>query len=392
MSQTARTFRLADQIGAGLSCDESGLFLGQAPLLTRDPDQGWRPRPLDALNAAGAASYGLRIDFAAKLAGLRTVAAALDCGEIALAKIAALHLRLPDPPPLAKDLLNEGALVQLASDLQASGVLAKDFDPDKHPRWPAGTPDHQGGQFAPAGGAGAPKAGPPAPAPKKPKGPQGKPDQASPLATSLQRKQQKLSPQSRALLNTLEGKLKDPSNQGVVTFDNRDDALKDMGYFFSADITRYDDSKSQVERGGWLLHDPQTGLWSYDRSQMQVGLSHEVSLGLNPQVEAAYRAGTAIDVHIHPLKDEFQPYGQQDNVANEGFSQPGSFQGQALENDADKLSAFSRSNGPALHAAVIGTNGSIWYADGGPRLEDYGGRRVTQVAPRGTVPMLKPGE
>jgi hypothetical protein len=155
MNQPIRIFRLADEVGAGLSCDGAGLVLGETPLLERDAALGWRLRPLDELNAAGAACYGLPVDFAAKLAGLRAAAAALDRGEVALAKIAALQLCLPDPPPLSKGPLAEGAFIELAYALQSSGILAKTFDEAKHPRWPGGSPDHQGGQFAPAGEAGA---------------------------------------------------------------------------------------------------------------------------------------------------------------------------------------------------------------------------------------------
>lgn len=387
MSQTARTFRLAEAIGAGLSCESAGLFLGETPLLAHDA-QGWRPRPLDELNAAGAACYGLAVDFAGKLAGLRAVAGALDRGDLALAKIAALQLRLPDPPLLAKGPNAEGAFVGLVYALQACGILAKTFDEAKHPRWPAGSADHQGGQFAPAGEAGAPEA---APAPKKPRSHQGKPDQASPLATSLQRKPQQLTPQARALLNTLQGKLKDPSNQGVVTFDNRDDALKDMGYFFSADITRYDDSKHQYERGAWLLQDPQTGLWSYDRSQMRVGTQGAVGLSWDVQTFAAYSAGNAVYVHIHPLIDESDPTeqnAQQNNVANETFSAPS----RGYASDAGTFAAVSKEHQTSLHAAVIGSDGSVSYADGGGDVTDYEGKNVHRIAPHGTVPMLQPGQ
>lgn len=387
MSRTARTYRLADQVGPGLSCDEAGLFLGETPLLARDSGQGWQPRPL----ADGTASYGLPVDFTGKLAGLRGVATALTRGDVALAKIAALQLRLPDPPPLSKGSLAAEALIELAYALQASDLLAKEFDSDKHPRWPAGAPDHQGGQFAPSGAAGAPQAAP-APAAKKPKGRQEKADSASPLATSLHRKPQKLSPQAKALLDTLEAKLKDPSNQGVVTFDNRDDALKDMGYFFSADITRYDDSRNQVERGAWLLYDPQTGLWSYDRSQMRVGTQNasRVSLPWDAATFAAYQAGDAVGVHIHPLIDESNPNelnAVQNNLDNQTFSKP-SHEGPG---DAGSFAAISKEHATPLHAAVIGSDGSISYADGGADITDYEGKKVDRIAPRGTIPMLVPG-
>jgi hypothetical protein len=39
----------------------------------------------------------------------------------------------------------------LADQLRASGLLKADWDPAKHPRWPAGSPDGIGGEFAPAG-------------------------------------------------------------------------------------------------------------------------------------------------------------------------------------------------------------------------------------------------
>lgn len=392
MSQTARTFRLADEIGAGLSCDETGLFLGDTPLLARDAGQGWRPRPLDELNAASAASYGLPVDFAAKLAGLGVVAAALDRGEIALAKIAALQLRLPDPPPLAKGPLGADALARLASDLQASGVLAKDFDPDKHPRWPGGGPDSQGGRFAPAGAGGAPEAAAPTAAPKKPKGRQEKPDPPSPLATSLQRQPQQLSRRDKALLDTLEAKLKDPTNQGIVTFSNRDDALKDMGYFFSADITKFDDPEHQVERAAWLIYDPNKGEWSYDRSQMVVGTSGKVRLAFG-QAAGPYLSGDAIYVHIHPIEYNHalgasDPEG--DNDHNRTFSYPEPNHGEVADNDAATLSAASTAGGKPLHAAVIGSDGSISYSDGGFKPRDYEGKSASVIARRGTVPMRDP--
>jgi hypothetical protein len=258
MNQPIRTFRLAEEIGAGLWCDETGLFLGDAPLLERDPAQGWRARPLAELNAAAGEAYRLPVDFGAKLEGLRTVAGALNRGETALARIAALQLRLPDPPPLGKRAPSQDALVDLVLQLQAAGLLAKIlWDESKHPRWPAGSPNSVGGEFAPAGEGGAPDAAAAA-APKKHRH-QAAPQKGSPLATSLQRKLRSLFPSDKKLLDALQANLKDPSNQGVVWFDHRDEALKDMGAFFSADITRYDVRTDPYERGGWLFHDPVTG-------------------------------------------------------------------------------------------------------------------------------------
>src|ERR1700684_2968343 len=106
MTQPARTFRLAEKIGAGVACEETGLYLGDTPLLERTqaagPPPRWRPRPLDALNADVGARYGLAGDRAGKRGGLAAVPGALNRDDLALARMAALHLRLPAPPQLAK--------------------------------------------------------------------------------------------------------------------------------------------------------------------------------------------------------------------------------------------------------------------------------------------------
>jgi hypothetical protein len=60
-----------------------------------------------------------------------------------------LHLQIPDPPALAKGAQSADELVALAKELYASGMLKRDWDPSKHPRWPAGSPDGTGGRFAP---------------------------------------------------------------------------------------------------------------------------------------------------------------------------------------------------------------------------------------------------
>jgi hypothetical protein len=79
MSLQPRSFRLADKGGAGVRCDDDGLFVGETPLLKRGSDAGsvWRPRPLGALNDAVGDRYGLPVDLAAKLRGLTSVAGAL---------------------------------------------------------------------------------------------------------------------------------------------------------------------------------------------------------------------------------------------------------------------------------------------------------------------------
>jgi hypothetical protein len=89
------------------------------------------------------------VDFGAKMQGLSAIARALDRGDLLHAHIATLHLEIPDPPELAKGAHSGIELVALARELYASGMLKRDWDPSKHPRWPAGSPDSTGGRFAP---------------------------------------------------------------------------------------------------------------------------------------------------------------------------------------------------------------------------------------------------
>ncbi len=122
-------FRLND---GGVQCGEEGLFVGSTPILRRSPRPGggdsWTVPPSDELDRDLSACYGLPIDVAAKRDGLAGVARALERGDMALAKIAALLLRFPDPPSLAKDAPERGSL-ELAARLFESGLLKGDWDP-----------------------------------------------------------------------------------------------------------------------------------------------------------------------------------------------------------------------------------------------------------------------
>jgi hypothetical protein len=155
MSQIGRRFALSDQHGHGVSCDEKGVFVGSVPLV--EPCHGcaglkkFRPRPLADLNRDLSKRYGLPIDLGAKTASLTSIAQALSRGDILHAQIATLHLRIPEPPPLANVVQSTSQVLVLAKELRASGLLKADWDPLKHPRWPAGSPDGIGGEFAPAG-------------------------------------------------------------------------------------------------------------------------------------------------------------------------------------------------------------------------------------------------
>ena len=98
-------FKLCRRSGAvtlGLCCDEDGIFIGDYALVTPITDATgrrlYRARPLTEINIALSAAYGRAVDFSDRMAGLRLAARYLSAGERALAKIAAVHLRVPDLP------------------------------------------------------------------------------------------------------------------------------------------------------------------------------------------------------------------------------------------------------------------------------------------------------
>ena len=85
--------------------------------------------------------------------GLATVASALNANDACLARIAAVHLRLPDLPSEAARADMEAADVAIKS-ADRNPVCIRAFaklDPDdpRHPGWPAGTEGGRGGKFRP---------------------------------------------------------------------------------------------------------------------------------------------------------------------------------------------------------------------------------------------------
>jgi hypothetical protein len=154
LTQLGRRFGLSNELGSGVRCGEDGVFVGSVPLLEQgssrsEPDQ-WQLRPVPDLNRDLTECYGLPIEFTPKIGGLAAVSRALNRGDMLHAQIATMHLQIPDPPPLTKSPRTAEETIYLAHQLHASGLL-KDWDPSKHPRWPAGSPGGIGGEFAPAG-------------------------------------------------------------------------------------------------------------------------------------------------------------------------------------------------------------------------------------------------
>jgi hypothetical protein len=135
-----RVFSLASNGDlCGISCDSNGLFVGPVALLKRvrkgDDIEQWTIRPEAELNEDLTLLYHVPIDISSKIGGATTIARALSQGNLALAKIAAVQLQFPNPPPMAKGIASPDEEEKLASELYWSGLFkGDDWDPDKHPR------------------------------------------------------------------------------------------------------------------------------------------------------------------------------------------------------------------------------------------------------------------
>ena len=126
----------------GLCCTEEGLFLGRTPLIERRGG-AYVVRPRADLDRLFGRAYASEATAARVSSGLAAVAIALGQGNLALAQITAVHLRLPD----LRDTVARAALE--AEDLSIKRGSAA-WDEARHPR--TGTPPNPG-WFAPNAGA-----------------------------------------------------------------------------------------------------------------------------------------------------------------------------------------------------------------------------------------------
>jgi hypothetical protein len=139
-----RMYRLAPRGGDGLACDAAGVALGSADLARVGADAAGRRRckvrPRQGLGQILSAAYGpqpqdliLRVH-----RGLSRAAAAIEAGDLCLAGIETVLLRLPD--------LTSSALAKLAevAELEKGGTAWQN-----EPRVQAGQSD--GGQWTTAG-------------------------------------------------------------------------------------------------------------------------------------------------------------------------------------------------------------------------------------------------
>lgn len=123
-------FKLAERRTADrcIYCGEEGLYFGGVPLIAHDGNGCYRVRRAAEIEALLAAAYATPPEPARLVAGLHRVAAHLGDGNLSLAMIAAVHLRLADVP--------EDRIEHLA---QAHRLLRANFNPaeprDERGRW-----------------------------------------------------------------------------------------------------------------------------------------------------------------------------------------------------------------------------------------------------------------
>jgi hypothetical protein len=153
-----KIWRLSENSGddnLGLACTEQGLVLGRTALIEQR-DTGFVVRERSDLEHLLGCAYRTKLNVDRLMPGLATVAAALNANDQGLARIAAVHLRIPDLPDLAaRDAMEaEDVLINCLRQRELKDEIRKASPDDpKHPGWPAGTEGGRGGQFRPKDGA-----------------------------------------------------------------------------------------------------------------------------------------------------------------------------------------------------------------------------------------------
>ena len=122
-----REFRLSPKgSGRGISCDESGAFVGAIPLLEKSVVHGkdrWQPRNSDELSKQLGSHFGLPVDISPKAGRLKAIANALSKDDLARAQIATVLLGIPEPPALSKGTRTPQAIIEFIRDLYWSGLI-----------------------------------------------------------------------------------------------------------------------------------------------------------------------------------------------------------------------------------------------------------------------------
>src|ERR1700690_167751 len=131
----------------GLACSDDGLVIGRTPLIEKR-DEHFVVREQREIEQLLSRAYRSEVTADRIMSGLATVARALNTGDQCLARIAAVHLRIPDiPDRTARNAMEAtDVFIKYARD---EGGGAGNWNPAQHPR--TGTPPNPG-WFAPTGG------------------------------------------------------------------------------------------------------------------------------------------------------------------------------------------------------------------------------------------------
>jgi hypothetical protein len=129
----------------GLACSDDGLFIGRTPLIEKR-DGHFVTRQQHYIEWLLTCAYRSEVTADRLMAGLATVARALNANDQCLARIAAVHLRIPDLPDRdARDMMEAtDVLIKYTRDEGSGGDSS--WNPELHPR--TGTPPNPG-WFAP---------------------------------------------------------------------------------------------------------------------------------------------------------------------------------------------------------------------------------------------------
>jgi len=144
-----RLSETSDHNNLGLACTDHGLLLGRTPLIERR-DGRFVVRERSEIEWLLSHAHGRDFVTDRLTHGLATVAAALNANDQGLARIAAVHLQIPDLPHRAARDAMEAAdvLIKYARDEGGGG---SNWNPALHPR--TGTPPNPG-WFSPTDGSG----------------------------------------------------------------------------------------------------------------------------------------------------------------------------------------------------------------------------------------------
>lgn len=139
--------READDENLGLAFSDHGLLIGRTSLIEKHDGQ-FVVRHQHDIERLLSSAYRFEVRADGLMSGLATVARALNANDQCLARIAAVHLRVPDiADRAARDAME--AMDVFIKYARYEGGGDSDWNPALHPR--AGTPPNPG-WFAPTGG------------------------------------------------------------------------------------------------------------------------------------------------------------------------------------------------------------------------------------------------